>query len=110
MTHDKPLTSPSLVSQRRDFALPRRTLRIVHSSDLHVSEGFTEPVHRGDGTAGLRVVLAAARAAEADIVLLVGDTFEHNRLSDGILGRAADLLAEAGMTVVILPGNHDPAI
>lgn len=100
----------TLISRRQTFAAPTRELRIVHSSDLHVSEGFTEPVHRGDGTAGLRVVLAAARAAQADIVLLVGDTFEHNRLSDEILTRARELLAQAGMEVVILPGNHDPAI
>ncbi|HLI19659.1 MAG TPA: metallophosphoesterase [Stellaceae bacterium] len=90
--------------------MPRRTLRIVHSSDVHVSEGFTEPLHKGDGTAGLRVVLAAARSARADVVLLAGDTFENNRLSDGLLDRATRLLADAGMPVVILPGNHDPAI
>lgn len=99
-----------LTSHRRDFAAPPRELRIVHSSDLHVSEGFTEPVHNGDGTAGLRVVLAAARAAKADVAILAGDTFEHNRLSAALLERAAALLADAGLPVVILPGNHDPAI
>lgn len=105
MAHEKPLTP-----HRRDFAAPRRTLRIVHSSDVHVSEGFTEPLHKGDGSAGLRVVLAAARAVRADVVMLAGDTFENNRLSDTLLDRSANLLAEAGMPVVILPGNHDPAI
>ena len=82
----------------------------MHSSDLHVGEGFTEPVHKGDGTAGLRVVLAASRAAKADAVILAGDTFEHNRLSAELLDRAAAMLAEAKLPVVILPGNHDPAI
>jgi len=110
MAHEKPLTSHPSVSHRRNFAAPPRALRIVHSSDVHVSEGFTEPLHRGDGTAGLRVVLAAARQARADLVILAGDTFENNRLSDGLLDRAATLLADAGMPVVILPGNHDPAI
>ncbi|HVA15431.1 MAG TPA: metallophosphoesterase [Stellaceae bacterium] len=105
MAHEITLTSP-----RRTFAAPSAELRIVHSSDLHVGEGFTEPVHQGDGTAGLRVVLQAARDAKADVVLLAGDTFEHNRLSAGLLDRAKALLAAAGMTVVILPGNHDPAI
>jgi DNA repair exonuclease SbcCD nuclease subunit len=105
MAHEMTLTS-----RRRDFGVPRRALRIVHSSDLHVSEGFTEPVHKGDGAAGLRVVLAAAREAGADVAILAGDTFEHNRLSAALLDRAAALLADAGMPVVILPGNHDPAI
>jgi DNA repair exonuclease SbcCD nuclease subunit len=105
MAHEMTLTS-----RRRNFAAPRGELRIAHSSDLHVGEGFTEPLHKGDGTAGLRVVLAAARAAKADAVILAGDTFEHNRLSAALLDRAAQLLAEAGRPVVILPGNHDPAI
>ncbi len=95
---------------RRQFEAPEADVVVVHSSDIHVGEGYTEPVHRGDGTAGLRVVLAAARAADADVAVLAGDTFEHNRLSSDILGRAARLLAEAAMPVVILPGNHDPAI
>jgi DNA repair exonuclease SbcCD nuclease subunit len=105
MAHEMTLTS-----RRRNFAAPRGELRIVHSSDLHVSEGFTEPLHKGDGTAGLRVVLAAARAVRADVVILAGDTFENNRLSAALLDRSAQLLADAGMPVVILPGNHDPAI
>jgi len=93
----------TLTSRRNAFAAPRAELRIVHSSDLHVGEGFTEPLHKGDGTAGLRVVLAAARAANADALILAGDTFEHNRLSAPLLDRAASLLAEASMPVVILP-------
>src|ERR1700689_4150329 len=105
MAHEMALTS-----NRQSFAAPAAELRIVHSSDLHVGEGFTEPVHQGDGTAGLRVVLQAARAAKADVTILAGDTFEHNRLSAGLLERAVKLLADAGMKVVILPGNHDPAI
>jgi len=100
----------TLTSRRNTFSAPRAELRIVHSSDLHVGEGFTEPVHKGDGTAGLRVVLAAACAAKADAVILAGDTFEHNRLSAELLDRTAAMLAEAKLPVVILPGNHDPAI
>lgn len=100
----------SVISRHRLFTAPRAPVTIIHSSDVHVSEGFTEPVHQGDGTAGLRVVLAAARAAKADVAVLAGDTFEHHRLSADILARVRQLLAEAGMPVVILPGNHDPAI
>jgi len=95
---------------RKVFAAPGADVVVVHSSDIHVCEGFTEPVHAGDGTAGLRVVLAAARALRADVVVLAGDTFEHNRLSAPLLDRTAQLLDAAGLPVVILPGNHDPAI
>jgi DNA repair exonuclease SbcCD nuclease subunit len=82
---------------------------VVHSSDLHVDDGYTARAWGGDGTAPLRRVLEAARAAAADVVLLAGDTFEHNRLPASLLDRAAALLDEAGIPVVILPGNHDPA-
>lgn len=100
----------NVIFRRQQFTAPRADILVVHSSDIHVSEGFTEPVHNGDGTAGLRVVLAAARASKADVAVLAGDTFEHNRLSPELLDRARQLLAEACMEVVILPGNHDPAI
>ncbi len=50
---------------------------IAHSSDIHVDDGYTARAHGGDGTRGLRHVLETAKAAKADIALLVGDIFEH---------------------------------
>ena len=81
---------------------------LAHSSDLHVDDDFTADIYDGDGTGGLRVVLSTARSLAADITLLVGDIFDHNRMPTDVLERAARLMAEAGMPVVILPGNHDP--
>ena len=81
---------------------------LVHSSDIHVDDGHTARLHGGDGARGLVSVLATARAVEADVVLLAGDVFEHNRLPEALLERAAGLLACCGMKVVMLPGNHDP--
>jgi DNA repair exonuclease SbcCD nuclease subunit len=78
---------------------------LVHSSDIHVDSGGD-----GDGTQNLRLVLATARALDAHVLILAGDTFEHNRLPMDVLDRARGLLESAGMPVVILPGNHDPAI
>jgi DNA repair exonuclease SbcCD nuclease subunit len=83
---------------------------LVHSSDLHVDEDRDAVVRSGNGTARLRSVLATARAVRADVVLLAGDTFENNQLSLAILGRARGLLADADLPVVMLPGNHDPAL
>jgi DNA repair exonuclease SbcCD nuclease subunit len=54
------------------------------------------------------VVLDAAKAHDAQFVLLVGDVFDNNRQPPHILKRSTELLADAGRTVVILPGNHDP--
>jgi DNA repair exonuclease SbcCD nuclease subunit len=82
---------------------------LAHSSDLHVDEDRAV-ASWCDGTAPLRAVLATARAVCADILLLAGDTFENNQLSSATLDRAGRLFAEAGFPIVILPGNHDPAL
>src|SRR5271154_3684860 len=75
-------------------------LLLVHSSDLHVDDEQNATKH-SDGTAGLAAVLAAARAAGADIVLLAGDTFDNNRVPAAVLDRTGRLLADAGLPVVI---------
>jgi DNA repair exonuclease SbcCD nuclease subunit len=93
-----------------DFIHDICTLTLVHSSDVHVDEGRTAAVHGGDGTAGLAAVLATARALRAQLVILAGDTFEANSLGAALIDRAGRLLAAAGLPVVILPGNHDPAL
>ncbi len=89
---------------------PTREVVLVHSSDLHVDEDSAAAARGGDGTEGLRSVLATARALRAHVVVLAGDTFESNQLGMAVLERASRLLAEADLPVVILPGNHDPAL
>lgn len=86
-----------------------RDIVVVHSSDLHVDTDWTARLHGGDGTGGLRAVLQTASAVGADLVVLAGDVFDHNRLPDDVLARTADLLGGAHRPVVVLPGNHDPA-
>lgn len=76
-------------------------LTVVHSSDLHVDgrdSGAFHPVCK---------VLDAARREGADILLLAGDIFDHNRLALAQIDAVARLLADAAIPVVILPGNHD---
>ena len=90
--------------------MSRREIVLVHSSDLHVDHDYTARMHGGDGTAGLAAVLASAREARADVVLLAGDTFDCHRLPNELLDRTAEVIAAAGLPVVILPGNHDPAV
>jgi DNA repair exonuclease SbcCD nuclease subunit len=87
----------------------KRDILLVHSSDLHVDDDRVAAMHGGDGAAGLRDVLATARALGADLVLLAGDTFDNHQVKSATIDRAGKLLADAGLPVVILPGNHDPA-
>jgi DNA repair exonuclease SbcCD nuclease subunit len=89
---------------------PRRDVVVAHSSDLHVDHDHTARLHGGDGAAGLACVLAAARAAAADVVILAGDTFDSHRIPQELVDRAAGIIAAAALPVVILPGNHDPAV
>jgi DNA repair exonuclease SbcCD nuclease subunit len=89
---------------------PDRDIVVVHSSDLHVDHDYTARLHGGDGAAGLRCVLDAAKQLLADVVLLAGDTFDSHRVPQDLIARAAAVIADAGLPVVILPGNHDPAI
>jgi DNA repair exonuclease SbcCD nuclease subunit len=90
---------------------PRRNggeVTLVHSSDLHVDDGRIAAQHGGDGTGGLKAVLAYARSVNADVVLLAGDTFDNHMVTAATVERAGQVLAEAGVPVVLLPGNHDP--
>jgi DNA repair exonuclease SbcCD nuclease subunit len=87
-----------------------RDIVVVHSSDLHIDHDYTARIHGGDGTAGLRAVLNAARDANADVVVLAGDTFDCHRLPANLLEQAAAVIARSETPVVMLPGNHDPAV
>src|SRR5262245_65863596 len=93
------------------LAMPSaRDIVVVHSSDVHVDHEYTARLHGGDGTVGLAGVLNAAREVGADAVVLAGDTFDCHRLPTDLLDRAATVIAAAAMPVVVLPGNHDPAV
>ena len=86
-----------------------REVVIVHSSDLHLS---ADPIFGSSGSSDtlsvLKEVLAAATAARADLVILAGDTFDHNRQPSELIDQAARTMGEFGAPIVILPGNHDP--
>jgi DNA repair exonuclease SbcCD nuclease subunit len=87
-----------------------RDIVVVHSSDLHVDHDYTARLHGGDGTAGLACVLNAARGMGADVVILAGDTFDSHRVPQDLIERAAAVIAAAALPIVVLPGNHDPAV
>ncbi|MBI78054.1 MAG: hypothetical protein CMM53_09800 [Rhodospirillaceae bacterium] len=87
-----------------------RDIILAHSSDIHIDDGYTARANEGDGTKPLQDVLKTAENVKADVVLLAGDIFEHNRLDNKIIEKTANVIATFSMAVVVLPGNHDPAI
>ncbi|MGE0701704.1 MAG: exonuclease SbcCD subunit D [Hyphomicrobiaceae bacterium] len=85
-----------------------RPIVLVHTSDLHIDADY-EP-GRYHGLEGLRHVLRTAETMAADVLLLAGDTFDSGHVPEAIASRAGEILAEARLPVVVLPGNHDPAL
>ena len=83
-----------------------REVVLVHSSDLHLGTDYS--FGPSDKLSVLREVLVAARAVRADLLILAGDTFDHNRQPSELLDRAARTMGEFVTPIVILPGNHDP--
>ena len=87
-----------------------REIVVAHASDVHVDDGYAARLFGGDGAGGLRAVLVAARKIHADIVLLAGDTFDCHRLPGSLLDHTAATMREFELPIVLLPGNHDPAV
>lgn len=87
-----------------------RDIVIVHTSDVHVDNDYTARAHGGDGATPLLRVLDAARQINADMVLLCGDTFDCHKIPQFLVERVGQLVREAAIPVVLLPGNHDPAV
>jgi DNA repair exonuclease SbcCD nuclease subunit len=91
--------APDVMADAAAAALP--TVRLLHTSDLHVGE-------RAGGVAIVGAVVDAAIERAAGAVLLVGDTFDHNRITTAVAQEVVDQLARLGdVPVVVLPGNHD---
>jgi DNA repair exonuclease SbcCD nuclease subunit len=88
--------------------LSERDLILIHSSDLHLSADGGFGASSSDPVSILCGVLAAARSSRADLVVLAGDTFDHNRQPTELIDRAAQIMAGFSAPIVILPGNHDP--
>lgn len=93
---------------RESFRMARPpAVTVAHSSDLHLGTRWRRDSE--DELGALRVVLRTSEVAGADVLLLAGDIFDHNRLALDTIEAVARLLGDSQMRVVILPGNHDPA-
>ena len=87
------------------FAGESATLRIIQISDCHVSAD-PDALYRGQSAdANLQKVLHLVRQWNPALVLLTGDVSEDG--SQESYERISGLLAQTGMPVLALPGNHD---
>jgi DNA repair exonuclease SbcCD nuclease subunit len=89
-------------------------VRFLHSADWqlgmtrHFLAGEAQPRYsaaRRDVVAGLGAVAAEA---EAELVVVAGDVFEHNQLDPRVVSQSLEAMRHIGIPVYLLPGNHDP--
>ncbi len=79
----------------------RMQRRILHTSDLHLESLADKSCH------SLKALVSLANQAKADLVIVAGDLFDHNRVEDGLVSFVVEQLQRLSTYVAILPGNHD---
>ena len=84
------------------------TVRILHTSDIHLGSDYFEPRHL-DNAAGawLVEVVDLAEKAAVDLLIVAGDLFDSPRISDSTVEFASEQFGKVSMPIVLLPGNHD---
>ena len=76
-----------------------RAVRLLHTSDLHL--------HNPKSCETLEAIVDRANALAVDLVLISGDLFDSNRVTEETVERAVQEISRLSMSAVILPGNHD---
>ena len=92
------------------------TLTLLHTADWQIGKRFS--FIAGDAGAMIRAqrletirrLAALASERRVDAVLVAGDVFEDNAVSDETLRRTMNALAGFEGPWVLLPGNHDAAL
>src|SRR5205085_3601477 len=81
---------------------PRRAATLLHTSDVHLGSDERKNEERA-----FEKAIALARHERVDAVLIVGDLFDHARVSADTLSWTAAQLCSLTCPVVLIPGNHD---
>lgn len=90
--------------------MSRPSLRLVHTSDVHLASAASAGASGGDGSAekaAFRRVIETVLEERADILLIAGDFFDSNRVSRATLSFVEAQLGRLCCPVVLIPGNHD---
>ena len=78
-------------------------VRLIHTSDTHLGDSMGHP----RSEMALRAVVEAVPRLEGDVLLLVGDVFDNDRIPDSVLEFFLDQISRLPVPAVVLPGNHD---
>ena len=83
--------------------MPSNKLRLIHTSDTHLGDVTGQP----QTAHALTAVVDAVTDNSGDMLLLVGDVFDNERVSDDVLEWFLAQMARLDTPAVVLPGNHD---
>ncbi len=87
-----------------------RPLRLLHTSDVHIGGGFHTPStgdHLDHCLCPLIAIEQLVVSEEVDVMLVVGDLFDHQRVSDELVAEVLGRLGRLGVPCVVIAGNHD---
>jgi len=91
-------------------AVLRRPVRVLQTSDIHLGPRSREPrglLHQDECICPIDVIAHVVDEHAVDVVLIVGDLFEHARVSHELVSATFDRLSRVDAEVALLPGNHD---
>ena len=80
-----------------------RPLKIAHTSDVHLHDGVGKERPENAFTRVVDEVLESG----ADLFLIAGDLFDHNRVKGPCIDYVYDQLSRVTCPTVIIAGNHD---
>ena len=92
-----------------------RSFTFIHSSDfqLGMTRHFLDPSDAGprfvqDRIDAIEALGHLAVEHDAQCIVVAGDVFESNQLSEQVVARAVHSMAGLPVPIILLPGNHDP--
>lgn len=87
----------------------------IHSSDFQIgmTRHFLDPTDAGprfaqDRIDAIETLGALATQSGAQCIVVAGDVFESNQLSEQVIARAMHAMSGLPVPIILLPGNHDP--
>ncbi|MDZ7728357.1 MAG: metallophosphoesterase [Dehalococcoidia bacterium] len=92
--------------------MSRRPFRAVHTSDVHLGAFEGSDGHQRERRAlmeaAFRNVVSLGNESSAEVLLIAGDFFDNDRISEATVEFAVETLRAFEGQVVLVPGNHDP--
>ncbi|MBI4266763.1 MAG: metallophosphoesterase [Chloroflexi bacterium] len=84
-------------------------IRVLHTSDIHLDDYSFTNDGRHDGRPGgaLKALVDLSIQESANLVVIVGDLFDYNRVDTDTVLLTIDELRRVPAPVIVLPGNHD---